>query len=138
MELGLVAAIVGVLIAVAAGRVLDLQARIEAHAVRADINALRTAVTLTWLLDREQVQQGMDPRKVLERARGVELPVSGDEHPAAPGEWRYAADSGTLYYRPARSQAFPELEAEAQTAIRLRVVVEADGARVQVSPSLAD
>lgn len=135
LEFAIVAAVIALLVAVFLHRTELLHGRIEAHSVRADIDAMRTAVTLARV--RDGVEPGSNPVALLadESALGEGGPlgergfrdryagvVDGDGVDALPrGQWGYLPGEGWLVYRIHRPQQFGDPYLDDPPRIRVRI-----------------
>ena len=148
LEFIIAAVVVALLVAVFLHRTELLHGRIEAHSVRADIDAMRTAVTLARV--RDGVEPGSNPVALLaeesatgesglfaergfqDRYAGV---VDADGAVALPrGEWAYRSEGGWLVYRIQRPGQFGDSYLDDPPRIRVRIGGKADAPELVVEP----
>lgn len=149
LEFVIAATIIAVLVAVFLHRTELLQGRIEAHTVRADIDAMRTAVTLARV--REGARPGSNPVALLSdesalgeggafSERGFRDRYAGamdaDGPDALPrGQWAYQPEEGWLVYRIRRPGQYRDGYLDDPPRVQVRIGGTADTPELVVEPS---
>lgn len=148
LEFIIAATVIAVLVAVFLHRTELLHGRIEAHSVRADIDAMRTAVTLARV--RNGVEPGSNPVALLAEESAISESglfgergfqdryagaVAADGAVALPrGQWAYRPEDGWLVYRIQRPRQFGDRYMDDPPRIRVRIGGRADAPELVVEP----
>ena len=147
LEFAITVSVIGILIVVFLQRAELLQGRIETHTVRADIDAMRTAVTLARV--RGDAEPGGNPVDLLEQQASPDpRQFAGDgfresyagtmdtDDPEAlpPGAWVFLPAEGWLVYRIRRPGQFLDVYLPDPPRLRVRVDGSKEAPELRVEP----